>query len=79
MALWGYDKRPTWAPFAVINKRGWINPATGEVLVALGNLDDRRIDYLDPLLSNLLHENGGFFVLEQDLSNDLGIDFLTIE
>ena len=79
MPLWGYNKRPTWAPFAVVDEKGWINPQTGEVLVAFGNLDERRIEFLDPSLDNLLLENGGFFLLEEDILNDRGVDFLTLE
>jgi hypothetical protein len=31
--------KPSYCPTAVATSRGWVNPATGEVLVAIGNLD----------------------------------------
>ena len=32
------NTKPRWFPTAVPTDRGWINPTTGEVLVAIGNL-----------------------------------------
>lgn len=38
MSIWTLDKPPTYFPTAVATDRGWENPDTGEVLVAIGGL-----------------------------------------
>ena len=38
MGLWSLNKPPRWFPKAVATKRGWTNPFTKEVLVAISNL-----------------------------------------
>lgn len=79
MSQWDYDRPPVWAPNSVITKSGWTDPNTGEVLVAISNLDSKRIDDIDKQQSLFVLESGGFLALEQDLGSDLGIDFLTLE
>lgn len=44
MSNWSYRKAPVYFPGATATKQGWINPATGEVLVAIANLNTKRTD-----------------------------------
>lgn len=44
MAQWKINQAPLWFPTAVKTKSGWINKLTGEILVAIGNLDSREVD-----------------------------------
>lgn len=41
MSLWSKDKAPTFFPTAVQTEAGWVNPTTGEVLVAISELTDK--------------------------------------
>lgn len=41
MSFWDYNKPPVWFPTAVATDRGWENPDTGEILVAIRSLKDR--------------------------------------
>lgn len=79
MALWSLTDRPTWAPNAIQTARGWEDPVTGEILVAIGKLPAKRRSNLDSTLDNLLLEDGNLFLLEQDLSTDQAPDYLTLE
>lgn len=38
MPSWTFDKAPTWAPKAIATDKGWVDPKTGEVLVACTQL-----------------------------------------
>jgi len=42
MALWTLNKPPAWATNAVATNKGWIDPVTGEILVAIGDLSVRH-------------------------------------
>jgi len=42
MAYWTLDNPPTWAPNATATDRGWEDGVTGELLVAIRNLANRR-------------------------------------
>jgi hypothetical protein len=41
MPLWTLDTPPTWFPDAELTKEGWLNHATGELLVAMQGEEDR--------------------------------------
>lgn len=43
MSGWTYSKAPSYHQTAVATKKGWSDPVTGEVLVAIGNLDQKKI------------------------------------
>lgn len=38
MPSWTFDKAPTWAPKAIATDKGWVDPKTGEILVACTKL-----------------------------------------
>ena len=38
---WDLNSPPVWAPNAIKTEKGWEDPDTGEVLVAIGNLDTK--------------------------------------
>lgn len=44
MTQWSHTQPPSWFPTAVATSRGWENPVTGEVLVAIRNLEAKGID-----------------------------------
>lgn len=79
MSLWTHIRPPKWFPTAILGKGGWINPKTKEVLVAIRGLTDKRIEELNRMLNIILCEDGSLATLEQDLGNDGGIDFITLE
>ena len=41
MPLWSLDTPPTFFPSAQLTKKGWIDPATGELLVALNDTENQ--------------------------------------
>ena len=54
MSSWGYDKKPVWFTSAIASQSGWINPDTGEVLVAIRQLIDKRRDFIDTQICQLI-------------------------
>lgn len=42
MPLWSLTKPPKYVPNAIATKEGWVDPATGELLVAIGSLNTRH-------------------------------------
>lgn len=79
MSLWTLDQKPTWFPNAVESDAGWINPDTGEILVAISQLSLKRRNFLDQQTPfNLLLEDGGAFLLEPNIGDE-GVDFLLWE
>lgn len=54
MSSWGYDDKPTFFPNAIATESGWINPQTGEVLVAIRQLRTKRRDFVDSELCQLI-------------------------
>jgi hypothetical protein len=54
-----YTKPPSWFPTAVPTTRGWCHPKTGEVLVCVQGLLNRRSERLDSRVDNLELEDEG--------------------
>ena len=49
MSAWTRTTPPTWFSTAVVGKMGWENPTTGELLVAISNLQAKNADEVDPV------------------------------
>jgi hypothetical protein len=56
MALWGYDKKPIYVldQDSVATDSGWVDPVTGELLVAIRQLRDKRRDFIDGEICQLI-------------------------
>ncbi len=78
MSLWGLNKKPTFLPNAIATARGWVDPSTGEIVVAISQLEEKRHDFLDDSAENLLLEDGGLFLLEPNIGDE-GPDFLVLD
>jgi hypothetical protein len=44
MPSWSYAHPPTWHPTAVASAGGWMNPTTGEIIVAISNFTAKNAD-----------------------------------
>ena len=64
MPLWTYVRPPYWFPTAVARPAGWVNPTTGEILVCISSLDEKRNDELDLAVDNIELESGDDLLLE---------------
>lgn len=49
MSAWTRTTPPAWFSTAVVGKMGWENPTTGELLVAISNLQAKNADETDPV------------------------------
>jgi hypothetical protein len=47
-----YQGPPNWCKFAIPDKQGWVNPATGEILISIGNYFTLRPEYLQYAIPN---------------------------
>jgi hypothetical protein len=65
MPLWTLTNPPTFRTDAIPTERGWQDPVTGELLVAIRQLDDKRNNKIDSIFQNLLLENGANLLTEQ--------------
>lgn len=79
MAAWSLTNKPNWVGNAIQTDSGWVNPVTGEILVAIGRLPKKRQKFLDGNTNNLILEDGGLFVLEQDLDSNQTPDYLSLD
>lgn len=79
MGTWGYLKPPSWMKSAVISPQGWRHPRTRELLASCyGNLIEQRRHKLDGLESQILMENGSFFVMESP-NADGSVNYMLLE
>lgn len=79
MSQWDLIKEPIFHPDCIATEEGWVDAQTGEILVAISNLATKRRNYLDQLQDhNLLLEDGGLLMIEQDMG-DSQPDFLLWE
>lgn len=61
MSNWSYKNPPAFFPTAVADHRGWVNPATDEVLVCIANLDVKNADaVVVPMFTLSLPANGTY-------------------
>jgi hypothetical protein len=66
MPIWTLKRPPHYKINAVPTERGWVDPETGEVLIAIRQLFDKRINRIDEIFQNLLLENGQNLLTEQE-------------
>lgn len=72
MPLWGYDDKPEFFPNAIATESGWVNPETGEILVAIRQLRTKRRDFIDENLAQLIVDEVGGDNIFLTLSPDDG-------
>ena len=71
MGLWSLTQPPVYFNNCSATEAGWVDNVTGELLVALPGLVDRRLDALDADLSQFTLENGsGFIQMEETIQAD---------
>jgi len=78
MSLWDLKNAPTWFPSAVATKAGWINPATGEILIAISELPLKRHDFIDAGIDNLTLGDGFDLILSPILTESQVPEFLLL-
>ena len=78
MSLYSRINQPIPHPNCVVTPAGWKDKDTGELIVAMRNLVEKRREDLDQSEDQLLLEDGFFFVLEQDLGDDLAPDYILL-
>lgn len=76
MPLWTLTKEPEFKQDAIATPSGWTDPVTGEVLVAIRQLVQKRQEFVDEVTDNLSLESGFNLLLEQEESRPL---FLVLE
>lgn len=71
MSLWTKVKPPMFFDNCEASHNGWINKKTGEILVAIRQLTNKRLHALDETLSQITLENGsGFVTMEQTVQSE---------
>jgi hypothetical protein len=76
MPIWTLVTPPVFKPDAIPTKRGWQDPVTGELLVAIRQLEDKRNGKIDGIFQNLLLESGSNLLSEQE--DQYGRPFLIV-
>lgn len=51
---WTYDDKPAYKLDAIATQSGWIDAVTGEILVAIRQLRDKRRDFIDTETNQLI-------------------------
>jgi hypothetical protein len=64
--IWTLVNPPIYKPDAVPTQSGWEDPVTGELLVAIRQLEEKRVDRIDDILINLSLESGFNLLTEQE-------------
>lgn len=61
MASWSLEKAPSWAPDAIATTRGWVDPKTGDLLVACKRLKNAvsHIDEIGKGVTQKVKNRGG--------------------
>lgn len=66
MTLWTLVKKPTFHPDAVATESGWADPNTGELYVTIRQLPEKRREFTELPVANIMMEDGSFLLLEDD-------------
>ena len=70
MPQWTYVEWPNYSSEAHTNdgyiatEAGWVNAVTGELVIAISNLLEKRREVTDEAVDQYLLENGNFLLLE---------------
>jgi hypothetical protein len=74
MGNFTYTDAPSWFPGAVANEMGWINSDTGEVLVAINDLDAKQTDINDePTFAGVISGGKGSAVFATTQAGSTGV------
>lgn len=63
MPRWTLVRTPGWQENCIATPAGWMNPQTGEIVVAIRQLNTKRRDKLDGDVDNLTLGNGFDLIL----------------
>lgn len=79
MPLWELNQPPLFKPDAVATRTGWMDPVTGEILVAIGSLPTKRRNLIDDGIDNLTLGDGFDLLLNTVSDETIAPEFLSLE